>query len=462
MTIQMANWSVWRRQSLAQRQPISTAVNRAYDTLVSPRTGLIAGLATRQGDNKPFSTWSTITSPTNLKRLGYHIERDFYSGAGHALNQPQAIISAIGETVERYTACIYSKEQEIVWAAYDEIAEEAIPPTQFALASEKEREQFPHLATFDPGRAMGWVRGRRLPDGQTVLVPATLVYASYRPQPHEWFGLNISTGLAAGPSWEWAVLNGLYECIERDAFMITYLNRLPIPEIDLESVTYQPVHDLLQRIPPWVGCQIRAWNMTLDIDVPAIWVTATGKRPGQTPAFTCSAAVAAHPGEALSSALVEALQCWTSISNNIFPDYRNHIFTSDYSDVLVREDHIGLASQPHFLDKMGWLWSKNRPKAPLHTLPDKRVNSLASELEQVVAAVNRAGLQVLVFDLTTPDVAPAGFHTCRVLIPGAQQLMFGSVRLLGGTRLYQLPHKLGYTTSPTSEATLNPIPHPFP
>jgi ribosomal protein S12 methylthiotransferase accessory factor len=79
-----------------------------------------------------------------------------------------------------------------------------------------------------------------------------------------------------------------------------------------------------------------------------------------------------------------------------------------------------------------------------------------------MAAVARAGLEVIVFDLTTPDIAAAGFYTCRILVPGAQPLMFGPVRLVGGTRLYQVPHKLGYTTAPTTEASLNTVPHPFP
>jgi ribosomal protein S12 methylthiotransferase accessory factor len=66
-------------------------------------------------------------------------------------------------------------------------------------------------------------------------------------------------------------------------------------------------------------------------------------------------------------------------------------------------------------------------------------------------------------DLTTPDVARRGITVVRAVVPGAQPIGFGRNGLrLGGRRLYEAPVRMGYASSETTEASLNPDPHCYP
>jgi ribosomal protein S12 methylthiotransferase accessory factor len=79
-----------------------------------------------------------------------------------------------------------------------------------------------------------------------------------------------------------------------------------------------------------------------------------------------------------------------------------------------------------------------------------------------VERVRRAGLDVIACDLTTPDVAELGLSVVRVVVPGLHPLFMGhSNRVLGGTRLYAVPSRLGLRGLAPGQAD-NPYPHPFP
>ena len=71
-----------------------------------------------------------------------------------------------------------------------------------------------------------------------------------------------------------------------------------------------------------------------------------------------------------------------------------------------------------------------------------------------VAAARRVGLDVLVLDLTRPDI---GLNVVKVVVPG---MRFFWQRFAQG-RLYDVPVKMGWLNEPTPEARLNRTPMPF-
>jgi ribosomal protein S12 methylthiotransferase accessory factor len=87
--------------------------------------------------------------------------------------------------------------------------------------------------------------------------------------------------------------------------------------------------------------------------------------------------------------------------------------------------------------------------------------SVGQDVETCVRRLAAAGLEVLVADLTTPDVAGLGFKVVKVLIPGMHPIDFGYWRHLGGRRLYETPARLGYRAA-YGPNDLNLFPHPFP
>ncbi|HEY0755351.1 MAG TPA: YcaO-like family protein [Ktedonobacteraceae bacterium] len=434
-----------------------------YQTLISPYTGLII----KTGEMKDTITSNPLRlcyAQVNVRsRIQGKVEMGWYEGSGAGITWQEAMMAAIGETVERYAATIYDDERDIIWATYNEVKEKAISPLQFALPSSLDFARFPeYFKPFDPDEKLDWASGWSIPEGTDVLVPASFVYAMlHQRTPSMSLSPNISTGLAAGSGPRAALLGGLCECIERDAFMITYLNRLPVPEIDLEMVEEPAIQDILQRIRPWNDCQIRAWNMTTDIGVASLLVVMRGTQVS-LPAIICGAATHVDPVQALRKALIEAWQGYVWLSNqaSLSEDLRQHTFAPDFSDVLTRDAHLALACQQTYVQYIDWLLAE-RPKISLGDLPDLSDGSLDQQLSRVLAEVNKVGLHVVACDLTPYEAQQAGLSVCRVLVPGIQQLTFGPV-IVKSERLYEVPRRLGYTAERTTEASLNPIPHPFP
>ncbi len=88
--------------------------------------------------------------------------------------------------------------------------------------------------------------------------------------------------------------------------------------------------------------------------------------------------------------------------------------------------------------------------------------SATEELSRVVTALAELGLEVLALELTTPDVAAAGFRVFRITVPGTIDIAADArYPRLGGRRLYELPVRLGVRDRPLAEDELNLLPAPL-
>lgn len=70
------------------------------------------------------------------------------------------------------------------------------------------------------------------------------------------------------------------------------------------------------------------------------------------------------------------------------------------------------------------------------------------------------GFSAYSVDLTTADVAAAGRTVVRVIVPGTYGNAPAAFPYLGGTRLYEMPRRLGFTDRRLTEDTI--YPHPIP
>jgi ribosomal protein S12 methylthiotransferase accessory factor len=71
-------------------------------------------------------------------------------------------------------------------------------------------------------------------------------------------------------------------------------------------------------------------------------------------------------------------------------------------------------------------------------------------------------LEPIACEVTTDDVRGLGLRVARVVVPGLHPLFMGHRnRALGGSRLYDVPARLGERGIAPGEPD-NPFPHPFP
>ena len=193
--------------------------------LVSSRVGLIRQLAPQtRGPEEPLPPhlYTATLSHFDFRSTN----RSERVAAGKGATEEDAKAAAIGEAIERYCASHLDPERISV-ARCDELTSAHISPAQCVLYSDEQyrRPGWPYHP-WDRSNSVSWVEGVELPGGTPVLVPAGLTYLVHSaPRAEDNFTVATSNGLAAGATRANAVLSALCEVMERDALMITWMNR---------------------------------------------------------------------------------------------------------------------------------------------------------------------------------------------------------------------------------------------
>jgi ribosomal protein S12 methylthiotransferase accessory factor len=426
--------------------------------LISPRTGIIRSLSrVSRGTEEPnvpvvcqciVSHFDYRASPT-ADRMA--------SGKGET--EREAMLGAIGEALERYCAYQHDASRAIHAAAAD-LDTAAILPPELVLYSEQQYSMPEFRYTrFDDRTPIGWARGVALPDGTEVLVPASLTYLYFDVGgPNGFFAPPTSNGLGAGPTLEAAVLSAISELIERDAFLLVWMNKMPARRVDVSALT--GTVSRIQSHYARFGVEICVFELTTDIAVPVMMAMAVD-RSGNGPAIVAGLGCHLNPVTAVKKAVMEVCQVRPSAAVK-FVRERPWERVKTYADVRTLEDHAAFAAIPANLKEFDFLFSGGR-SVRVDALDDASTGSANGDLAQVVERLRNAGSRVAYVDLTTPDVAPYGVHVARAFATGLQPIHFGAgEERLGGRRLFEVPATLGYADGPRTESELNPCPHPLP
>jgi ribosomal protein S12 methylthiotransferase accessory factor len=434
-------------------------VNRAsYRSPVDSRTGLIrwvSDIPIEPGEPKIFNA---SVKMADISRYNPHPCYDNNGGSG--LTREQARSAAIGEGLERYCCAVYDKNDFICGTTGILCREHAICPSrEFALFHPDQPGRIPRP---DENTPVAWVWGWSLCTERPILVPASLVYMPYFPcfpeQGEQVAGPTMSTGLACARSIEDAVLHGIYECVERDAFMIMWMNRLPAPRVDIQS------HPFLRRLYEERlgrdGLQYLLLQTTTDIPIPSFLCLLIDERRSP-PMISAGGAASLDPVQAAAKAMTEAVQTreWAKF---LGARGRKFTFAVDFSDIRDFEDHVALYAYGDMLHAIEFLLEQS--SQPLSDCWESAATGdTAHDLRRVVGILTDRRLDVIALDLTTADVTECGLRVTRAMIPALQPLDADYLhRFLGGYRLYEVPRWMGYTESPTTIEGLNPYPHPYP
>jgi ribosomal protein S12 methylthiotransferase accessory factor len=197
---------------------------------------------------------------------------------GKGMTDIQAKVSAIGESIERYSA-VYRGDEIERRATYRDIAADAIHPYElmcFSEAQYRRREAWNegqvsgfHAVpqAFDDGRVLGWTPAFSLTTGRHRWVLSAYCYFGH-PDFKKWFcSSSDSNGNAAGNTIEEAILQGFLELVERDAVALWWYNRLRRPELDLDSF-HDPYVDRLREHYRKKDRDLWVLDITSDLGIP--------------------------------------------------------------------------------------------------------------------------------------------------------------------------------------------------
>jgi ribosomal protein S12 methylthiotransferase accessory factor len=445
----------YRARAIADRQ------DELVDTYVDEHSGLIRAL----------NGWDegalVVTSASVVFRSGRT-----ESGYGRAASFRASRLTALLEALERYGNA--PSRRTAVTASYAQVSDRALDPRTLGLHPPEQYEQpgF-HYQPFSPEVPYRWVWGWSFARSEPVLVPELCAYygAPHHGEHGHGFVFEISNGCALGSCLEEAILYGLLEVAERDAFLLTWYARLPAPAIDLATSRDSAVRLLAAAIRAETGYQVRAFDITVEQGIPCVWVVAVNPHQDGRPALFCTAGSHPDPERAVRNALTELGPGLGGIIRGYAQDGRAARARQMAADsALVREmaDHSLLYADPVAASRLDFLLRSQRVwKVEDVGRPDRggfASDDLRDNLLEAVGRYTDHGMDVIVVDQTAPEHRAGGFSCAKVLIPGTLSMTFGHQyrRVEGLPRLYQVPQLLGYRDQPLPPDEVNTHPHPFP
>lgn len=378
-------------------------------------------------------------------------------GSRVAFDRTRAFVRAVGEALERYACCTYDPGS-FVTASWSEVKAHALDPRSAQQPSAEEYAMLPGLAPFDENARMRWQWAWRLPDGRPTLVPAQMCYVMYNCLADEpRMSGSTSTGWALHHTREEAIHAALRETIERDSFMITWLHRLPVPSLDLESVDEPEVVRFLSRLQEG-GARVRVLVTTTDLGIPSFAVAAHDPRPGR-PAFFVTLAAHPDPRRGLRQAVEEAAMMQLDLTARLRAGLEDPPETME--EVEDMADHAAFYLDPAHVGPVRWMIEDGegaRARVRLDELPDLGSPDVWEETQRMVARIRNAGMETLYVDTTPPDLREAGWHAAKVLVPGSVRHEYGHmVRYLDCPRIREAPARMGYPPA----SPLNTDVHPY-
>lgn len=371
----------------------------------------------------------------------------------------KAAMRCLGEAVER-TCLGFYKKSGLVFGSFRELGEGAINPREFVNFSEEQlKDKKNSRCRFDDDSKFGWAWGHSLIDGRKVLVPAQLVHVPYKYEMGEpIIRLPISTGAAAYTERDEALYRGVCEVIERDAFMIHYLNSLSPPVIDLAASADDDLRKIDKMFKRY-NLELYVLDVATDIPVPT-FVSLIIDRTGVGPAVTISNKTDLNSKKALIGSIEACTRIRSATRYIRYMQRYQDLTNAKQHEFNVRsiQERLIFWSPREMAEKINFFTRGKRKSFEATLAPEKS----GKRLEKVLEYFRKNNLEVIAADLTIPEAKRLDFFTFMVLIPKLQPLYLDErYRYWGGKRLQEVPVKLGYLKKPKSEAEFNQTPQPF-
>lgn len=355
--------------------------------LLDDRCGVVAGLE-RVPVREPWHLYqATITEPLwTLRPAGGRV------AAGCSLDQRQAVASALGEAVERYCS-MHADPRRLRRSTQRELisrGERAVDPDtiQFSRAASDD--------ALSPDTECDWVQGtdRHGP----VWVPAALAWTEPGPHARTAAGRPYSaphsqgTALAAEP--EHARRHGLGEVMERHALATAWHLGVPLVELDADG-------------------EIRRWFVPNRWSAPV--VLATIVEPGW---ISAGCALGPTISRAADKAAAEAVMMSRTLA--MAADDIAEPDCVEAAGALDLGAQAALCLQPEVrgeqLARLGQVSARSGSDTRLPDWAGVGPPTVGNFDPEVALATD--GLEPVTIDLTTPDVAAAGWTVVRVIVPG--------------------------------------------
>jgi ribosomal protein S12 methylthiotransferase accessory factor len=410
---------------------------RRAQGVVDSRTGIIAAVALRRrrADEPILPVCGQASVAGHSDGLAHAGRNDEVGGKG--LTPAEAMLGAVGEALERYSASIVD-EAMIVRAARAALPGDVLDPSRMHLYGDHQydRPAFPYRR-YSPDREYPWVRGSWLDGGGSVWVPALLAYfVTGSGDGH--FCQVTSNGLACGSDATDAGLRASLELIERDALMASWMHRRPGVPIRRDEHLGLETRHIIESIER-LGAAVELYLLPGRVDVPVVLCLGLGDGR-RWPGVSVTAAAHWDPQAAAYRAVAEHGYSCAHIRRTIIDN--PEAIPKTAADVHTFLDHA-LYYAPLDRRSACEFWrSSDGPAVSIAQIKSWDHLDFADKAR----ALTTQQFRIAIVDVTSPDLKLTDIRVVRALCEDAYPLSCGA-------GLQRWPRG--------SAAALNQDPHPM-
>jgi ribosomal protein S12 methylthiotransferase accessory factor len=306
---------------------------------------------------------------------------------GKGASPIQSEASALMELIERFSFFSFIHQHPFPLCTFGEVQSHAVSPATLRLSLHDVDSSLKLCETFLQDFPMQWAVARNLTRGEDQWVPI------------DWFYLiNEYNGPAAGNTLEEAILQSLCEVVERHVGSIISHEYRPTPNIDVKSLKDPAALELVEKFQRQ-GIELYLHDFSLDTGIPTVGALAYDPTTfPEKSELIFTAGTTSNPEKSLCRALTEIAQ--------LAGDFESH---TSYRPTLPKYST---------LEEARYLINSDQAVS-IRELPNVDNDNLRVEIEHCVKALERIGLEILVINVTHPEL---GIPTVYTIIPGAHFL----------------------------------------
>lgn len=409
-----------------------------------------AGRGSVSPDEPPYRIWSALCNVTS---------QHMTAGASFTSDE-SALIAALAEALERYLWMMES--DHFIAPVLDTEAGIKkrgmyIGPREWAGFTDLQRKKNEKRQLSNESRYL-WIRAESLINGARPYIPAQIVSGKVGVRPdhggqEQIIRHPITNGLATWTTKEGARLRGMAELVEREAYMIMWLNQLTLPRVDLRDLAEcdEELARALKQCERY-RLKVHAIRMLTDAPIYPICVILEDES-GTAPRFIPGLKAHRSLARATEGALLEALRARRGA--------RMYASEGSVWDMRTPVEAIGHRDRLYY-------WSVPENAAFLTFLIEGPLEKTSAPWDgddetahyrRMIDWCTREQLECVSVSLGTSKKNPTPFYVEMVAMPAIQPTyLFEAHQAFGGTRLKSIPEKFGYTPRTTPYADR---PHPY-
>jgi ribosomal protein S12 methylthiotransferase accessory factor len=376
---------------------------------------------------------------------------------GASFDVSVALCKSAGEAAERF--CLASiPPNAMTRGTFATMTDSPAPHEfQFFAPSQLSSKLFESF-NWNEHTSFHWSEGFDVTRNRSTQLPSQLVYLPYQYYDENYIMPPSTSGGACGRTIEQCTLSGMFELLERDAFMIHYLSKTEGIRIDLSGNSlFTEIEEYLARF----NLKLRTYLLQTDFPVCPVLAMIVDEALSEVPAPWISTGLKCSfdPTRAVLGAIEEACQTrpWIrmllqEIDQGIGPSKKERA-----SDIII--DRALYWSAREKIRDVSFLIDSKR-SIRFEDVSTGGVEGSSGDLESLLAFCRAQGHPVYRVDISTPEVQEHGLVVCKVIMPTLQQFYLNEPSLpLGSTRWRDVPFKLGLRED--NQQPHNPVPHFF-